>query len=100
MHEVVDGAADRSYGIYVAKLAGLPKSLIRRADQVLRNLEKQDKGLSVKDIAEDLPLFACVKEKVVEKLSSPALDELTNINPDDLSPREALEKLYELKKLL
>ena len=100
MHEVVDGAADRSYGIYVAKLAGLPKSLIKRADQVLHNLEKQDKGLSVKDIAEDLPLFACVKEKVVEKQSSPALDELININPDDLSPREALEKLYELKKLL
>lgn len=100
MHEVVDGAADRSYGIYVAKLAGLPKSLIRRADQVLHNLEKQDKGLSVKDIAEDLPLFACIKEKVVEKASSPALDELTSLNPDDLSPREALEKLYELKKLL
>ena len=100
MHEVVDGAADRSYGIYVAKLAGLPKSLIKRADQVLHNLEKQDKGLSVKDIAEDLPLFACVKEKIVEKQSSPALDELININPDDLSPREALEKLYELKKLL
>ena len=100
MHEVVDGAADRSYGIYVAKLAGLPKSLIKRADQVLHNLEKQDKGLSVKDIAEDLPLFACVKEKVVETISSPALDELINLNPDDLSPREALEKLYELKKLL
>ena len=100
MHEVVDGAADRSYGIYVAKLAGLPKSLIRRADQVLHNLEKQDKGLSVKDIAEELPLFACVKEKVVEKVSSPALDELKELNPDDLSPREALEKLYELKKLL
>ena len=62
--------------------------------------EKQDKGLSVKDIAEDLPLFACIKEKVVEKISSPALDELNNLNPDDLSPREALEKLYELKKLL
>ncbi len=100
MHEVVDGAADRSYGIYVAKLAGLPKSLIKRADQVLHNLEKQDKGLSVKDIAEDLPLFACVKEKVVETVSSPALDELTHLNPDDLSPREALEKLYELKKML
>ena len=100
MHEVMDGAADRSYGIYVAKLAGLPKSLIRRADQVLHNLEKQDKGLSIKDVAEDLPLFACIKEKVVEVQTSPVLDELKTINPDDLSPREALEKLYELKKML
>lgn len=100
LHEVMDGAADRSYGIHVAKLAGLPKSLIKRADQVLHNLERQDKGLSAKDIAQDLPLFAFTKEKVEEKISSPALEELQSINPDDLSPREALEKLYELKKLL
>jgi DNA mismatch repair protein MutS len=45
-------------------------------------------------------LFACVKEKVVETVSSPVLDELIGLNPDDLSPREALEKLYELKKML
>lgn len=100
LHEVMDGAADRSYGIHVAKLAGLPKAVLKRADQVLHNLEHQGKGLSVKDIAEELPLFACIKEKVEEKISSPALDELSAINPDDLSPREALEKLYELKKLL
>ena len=74
--------------------------MIKRADQVLRNLEKQDKGMSLKDVADDLPLFACVKEKVVETVSSPVLDELIGLNPDDLSPREALEKLYELKKML
>ena len=100
LHEVMDGAADRSYGIHVAKLAGLPKAVLKRADQVLHNLEHQGKGLPVKDIAEELPLFACIKEKVEEKISSPALDELSAINPDDLSPREALEKLYELKKML
>lgn len=100
LHEVMDGAADRSYGIHVAKLAGLPKAVLKRAEQVLHNLEHQGKGLSVKDIAEDLPLFACIKEKVEEKISSPALEELSVLNPDDLSPREALEKLYELKKLL
>ena len=98
LHEVTDGAADRSYGIHVAKLAGLPKSLLKRADQILHNLERQDKGLSVKDIAEELPLFAAIKERVVEE-KSPVLDALKDINPDDLSPREALEKLYELKKL-
>lgn len=100
LHEVIDGAADRSYGIHVAKLAGLPKTVLKRADQVLHNLERQGKGMSVKDVSEELPLFACIKEKVEEKISSPALDELLQINPDDLSPREALEKLYELKKLL
>ncbi len=100
LHEVIDGAADRSYGIHVAKLAGLPKAVLKRADQVLHNLELQDKGMSAKDVAAELPLFAFVKEKVEETISSPALDELAIINPDDLSPREALEKLYELKKLL
>ncbi len=99
LHEVMDGAADRSYGIHVAKLAGLPKAVLRRSEQVLHNLENQDKGMSAKDVAQELPLFAYVKERVEEKISSPALDELQNINPDDLSPREALEKLYELKKL-
>lgn len=100
LHEVMDGAADRSYGIHVAKLAGLPKAVLKRADQVLHNLEHQGKGMSAKDIAEELPLFACIKEKVEEKIVSPALDELSALNPDDLSPREALEKLYELKKML
>ena len=100
LHEVMDGAADRSYGIHVAKLAGLPKAVIKRAEQVLHNLEHENKGLSPKEAAAELPLFAFVKEKVEEKISSPALDELEALNPDDLSPREALEKLYELKKLL
>ncbi len=100
LHEVMEGAADRSYGIHVAKLAGLPKAVLRRSEQVLRNLENQDKGMSAKDVAAELPLFAYVQERVEEKISSPALNELQGINPDDLSPREALEKLYELKKLI
>lgn len=100
LHEVTDGAADRSYGIHVAKLAGMPKSVIRRADQVLHNLEHQGKGLSPKDIAEELPLFAAVFEKPKEEEKSAAVTELEHLNPDDLSPREALEKLYELKKML
>ena len=100
LHEITDGAADRSYGIHVAKLAGLPKALIKRANQVLQNLERQNKGMSNKEIAADLPLFANIYERTVVKETSPAIEELKQINPDDLSPREALEKLYELKKLL
>ena len=80
------------------KLAG--ESIEIQAEQVLKNLERQDKGMSAKDIANDLPLFANIKEKVIEKVSSPVLEELADINPDNLSPREALEKLYELKKML
>ena len=99
LHEVTDGAADRSYGIHVAKLAGMPKSVIRRADQVLHNLEHQGKGLSVKDITEELPLFASVLEKTKPEEKSPVAKALEQLNPDDLSPREALEKLYELKKM-
>ena len=94
------GKPDLDDVLALAKLAGLPKTLIKRADQVLQNLERQDKGLSAKDIAADLPLFASLNTKVEVVEKSPALDELRNINPDDLSPREALEKLYELKKLL
>ncbi len=100
LHEVINGSADRSYGIHVAKLAGLPKSVLKRADQVLHNLESQDRGLSSKDMAKDLPLFAFIKEKIEEPSISPVVEELNLINPDDLSPREALEKLYELKKLI
>lgn len=100
LHEVMDGAADRSYGIHVAKLAGLPQAVLKRADKVLHNLENQNTGLSPKDIADELPLFACFKERVEERITSPALTALEALNPDDLSPREALEKLYELKKLL
>ena len=100
LHEVIDGAADRSYGIHVAKLAGLPKAVLKRAEQVLHHLEKNGKGNSMQDLADDLPLFAALREKEEAKeISSPALDALKEINPDDLSPKEALEKLYELKKL-
>ena len=100
LHEVIDGAADRSYGIHVAKLAGLPKAVLKRAEQVLHHLEKNGKGNSMQDLADDLPLFAALREKEEPKeISSPALDALKEINPDDLSPKEALEKLYELKKL-
>ncbi len=100
LHEVIDGAADRSYGIHVAKLAGLPRAVLKRSEQVLEHLEKNGKGNSMTQLADDLPLFAVLREKEEAKpVSSPALEALTALNPDELTPREALEKLYELKKL-
>ncbi len=100
LHEVIAGAADRSYGIHVAKLAGLPRKVVKRAEQVLNSLENTNKHGSLSTLAEDLPLFAALKEPEIVVEKSKADEALAEINPDNLSPREALEKLYELKKLI
>jgi DNA mismatch repair protein MutS len=99
LHEVVAGSADRSYGIQVAKLAGLPASVIERAKVVLAKLEQEDRA-APKGF-EDLPLFA-VPSKPAQDKQQPAEDPLAAaiaaLNPDDLSPREAMEALYRLKE--
>ena len=105
MHEVVKGAADRSYGIHVAKLAGLPNAVIERASQVLDTLENDKQNKKAKKLVDDLPLFAVAdfvgneKESSVVK-SNEIEDKLRGVMPDDLSPREALEILYSLKNLV
>lgn len=104
LHEVIDGAADRSYGIHVAKLAGLPKLVVKRAEQVLDSLEHSDKSTYITKMIDDLPLFAAVQKKMEEKEEReeemPLVKAVKELNPDDYSPKEALEKLYELKELL
>ncbi len=101
LHEVVAGAADRSYGIQVAKLAGLPSSVIERAKVVFAKLEQEDRA-APKGF-EDLPLFAVPGKTTPDKIPS-AEDvlaaALAAINPDDLSPREAMDALYLLKAKL
>ena len=100
LHEVISGAADRSYGVHVAKLAGLPKVVIKRAEQVLQSLESDNSHKNVAELADDLPLFASLKPKEeVVPVKSELAEFLEHLNPDDLTPREALEKLYELKNL-
>jgi DNA mismatch repair protein MutS len=98
LHEVAPGAADRSYGIQVAKLAGLPPPVIARAKQVLEGLEKSDRSRP-RPMIDDLPLFAARAAEPAEARPDPALAALDAISPDELSPREALERLYELKRL-
>ncbi|HKJ62916.1 MAG TPA: DNA mismatch repair protein MutS, partial [Hyphomicrobiales bacterium] len=105
LHEVVPGAADRSYGIQVAKLAGLPKPVIARARQVLARLEKTQ-GKPNAAVLEDLPLFAAmtppeelVSEVDAEEASSELATAIAELEPDNMSPREALEALYRLKAL-
>ncbi len=97
LHEVAPGAADRSYGIQVAKLAGLPPTVIQRARTVLESLEKSDRSRP-KPMIDDLPLFA-VKPPAEAEAEDPARAALMALHLDDLSPREALEFLYELKRL-
>jgi DNA mismatch repair protein MutS len=100
LHEVVAGAADRSYGIQVAKLAGLPPAVIERAKAVLAKLETEDRA-SPRGF-DDLPLFAAAPrpqrappDAALDRLMA-ALDAL---HPDDMSPRDALEALYALEAM-
>jgi DNA mismatch repair protein MutS len=101
LHEVVPGAADRSYGIQVAKLAGLPMSVIERAKIVLAKLEQEDRA-APKGF-EDLPLFATpykAPAAVQEAAHDLVIAAIAAINPDEMSPREAMEALYQLKAKL
>ena len=98
LHELADGAADRSYGIAVAKLAGLPPPVLARARSVLAKLEAgRDATGGIAAGLDDLPLFAVTAE--AEPHADPITEALEAIDPDRLSPREALDKLYELKRL-
>jgi DNA mismatch repair protein MutS len=101
LHEVVHGIADRSYGIQVAKLAGLPPAVIARATEVLEKLEHSDRVSAYKSLPGDLPLFS-VSPRGSETRSRELGEverKLAAILPDELSPRDALALIYELKTL-
>jgi len=101
LHEIVPGAADRSYGIQVAKLAGLPSSVVERSKQVLSQLEEQDRQNPAQSLIDELPLFAALTPASPAasgpSTTDPLAEHLDGINPDDMTPREALEALYALK---
>jgi DNA mismatch repair protein MutS len=101
LHEVVPGAADRSYGIQVAKLAGLPPSVIERAKLVLAQIEAEDRTSPARRLIDDLPLFAAARPVAAEPQRDAALgavlEALAALHPDEMSPRDALEALYALK---
>jgi DNA mismatch repair protein MutS len=101
LHEVAPGAADRSYGIHVAKLAGLPAAVVARAEEVLKTLEQGQQAGTLARLADDLPLFAATVRQAATASAgpSPVEDALAKINPDELAPREALELLYKLRAL-
>ena len=113
LHEVDAGTADRSYGIHVARLAGLPRAVLERAEEVLKLLEEGDQGFAVRRLVEDLPLFAAAtppKPSVRDRPTMPLLPSgatvppallkaLSEVDPDALSPKEALDIVYRLKRL-
>ena len=99
LYRVVRGAADRSYGIHVAKLAGLPGPVLARAGEVLTELEKADGRPKPSDLADDLPLFQATKAPVLDEPSA-VEQALQSLRPDSMTPKEALEALYRLKTLL
>ena len=105
--EVAAGAADRSYGIHVARLAGLPAPVVARAEEVLQTLERGEQSGAVTRLIDDLPLFQAAaqpKPGLSEPEASagphPALEVLEGIDPDDMTPREALDALYRLIRLI
>ena len=104
LHEVVRGTADRSYGIQVAKLAGLPHSVIERARVVLSQLESEQRAKPLSGF-DDLPLFQNVKppraaSEDVSAKTDPLGEALDAMHPDEMSPKEAMEALYKLKNIL
>ncbi|MCA7117913.1 MAG: DNA mismatch repair protein MutS [Acidibrevibacterium sp.] len=102
LHEVIAGVAGRSWGVHVARLAGVPASVVRRAGDVLAALERRAAGLTTDA---ELPLFAAAENAKAETAHpppplSPVLSALTAIDPDQLSPKEALETLYRMREIL
>ncbi len=101
LHEVMPGAADRSYGIQVAKLAGLPSPVIERAKIILAELEADQRGKPLTGF-DDLPLFQAMQPATPAQAHEPSPAErviatLEAIHPDEMSPREAMDALYALK---
>lgn len=98
LHEVIPGCADKSYGIHVAALAGLPARAVERAKQVLATLEEAREGAPIIPEAVVIPL-SIVPTAPSPTSSSPTEVALRDLSLDDLSPRQALEELYRLKNL-
>ena len=100
LHEVRPGAADRSYGVQVARLAGLPDPVIARAKEVLERLESTDRQDGATALADALPLFSAARAPMAVAEPSAVETRLADLHPDELSPRDALDLIYELREML
>ncbi|NQZ73581.1 MAG: DNA mismatch repair protein MutS, partial [Dinoroseobacter sp.] len=102
LHEVTQGAADRSYGVQVAKLAGLPDAVTARARDILSKLESGASETGKTQIIDDLPLFSAAPPPPPQPKAAPSEVEarLKEVLPDELTPKDALALIYEMKSLL
>ena len=103
LHEVAPGAADRSYGIHVAGLAGMPAAAVARAEQILAVLEQGEEASALTRLADDLPLFSAAAARpkgAPPRGPSPLEEALAAVRPDELTPKEALELLYRLRGMI
>lgn len=99
LHEVAPGTADRSYGIHVARMAGLPKAVLSRAETVLKRLESSAAGPKANALIDSLPLFSTITERpAMNEADSEILEMIREMNPDELTPKEAMETLYRIKE--
>jgi DNA mismatch repair protein MutS len=100
LHELARGPADRSYGLAVAKLAGLPPPVLGRAKSVLSKLEAGKAATGgIAAGLDDLPLFAAAAQEAAEPAPDPLAAALAEVDADALSPREALDLVYRLKRM-
>jgi len=103
LHEVGPGAADRSYGIHVGQLAGLPPAVVHRAEEILKSLEEGEQSSSVTKLADDLPLFSHAPAQPAASAGprkpSEVEEAVKAVLPDEMTPREALDFLYRLKAM-
>jgi DNA mismatch repair protein MutS len=98
LHEIQAGQADRSYGLHVASLAGLPKDVMARAKEILKKLESEKRRQSPSKEEGPLPLFDL--PSITDQITHPVVDALEKLSLDQLSPKQALDCLYEFKQLL
>ena len=102
LHEIAVGTADRSYGIHVGKLAGLPPVVVDRAKAVLKMLEAEQPDSTIQDLSDALPLFQVRPTTgfhAVQPGPSAIESVIDRVIPDEMSPRDALNFIYEIKKI-
>jgi len=99
LHEVIEGVADRSYGIHVAQMAGLPATVIARAEQVLATLESDNTKSRTGTLSDNLPAYSATPPAPADTMKPELKKILQALAPDDLSPKDALELVYRIKKL-
>ena len=98
LRKIVPGGADRSYGVHVAQLAGIPRPVVHRAQEILAELERKGEAKTRRKVMQDLTMPVAWQMTLFASETHPLLDEIKNLAIDELTPIEAISKLYELQQ--